>query len=120
MAASAQIGLKSDVVSAEGIPVVDLTDAERPEVVRAIGGACREWGFFQALGHGVDSRLIASMHRQMRAFFAQPLAAKQAIVRSAGNPWGFYDRELTRYTPDWKQIYDFGPASGDVIVPQWP
>ncbi len=83
-----------------------------PATVRAIGAACRDWGFFQAVGHGVEPRLIASVQRQMRAFFAQPLAAKQAIERSAENPWGFYDRELTRHTPDWKQIYDVGPAVG--------
>jgi len=107
-------------MSAEGIPVIDIADPEAPETVQAIGAACRDWGFFQAVGHGVEPRLIASVQRQMRAFFAQPLGAKQAIVRSAENPWGFYDRELTRHTPDWKQIYDVGPASGNVIVPQWP
>jgi isopenicillin N synthase-like dioxygenase len=107
-------------MSREGIPVIDLAEPLAPRTVRAIGAACRDWGFFQAVGHGVEPRLIASVQRQMRAFFAQPLAAKQAIVRSAQNPWGFYDRELTRHTPDWKQIYDVGPASGDAIVPQWP
>ncbi|MEJ0036021.1 MAG: 2OG-Fe(II) oxygenase family protein [Gammaproteobacteria bacterium] len=107
-------------MSEEGIPVIDLADPEAAGTVRAVGEACREWGFFQAVGHGVDPRLIASVQRRMRAFFAQPLDAKRAIVRSAQNPWGFYDRELTRHTPDWKQIYDVGPASGDSIVPQWP
>jgi isopenicillin N synthase-like dioxygenase len=56
----------------------------------------------------------------MRAFFAMPLAAKRAIERTAANPWGFYDQELTRRTRDWKQIYDYGPPDGDAIVPQWP
>ena len=107
-------------MSAAGIPVIDLADPEAPDTARAVGAACRDWGFFQAVGHGVDPHLIARLQRQMRLFFAQPLADKQAIVRSAENPWGFYDRELTRHTPDWKQIYDVGPASGDAIVPQWP
>lgn len=107
-------------MSTGNIPVIDISNPEAPGTSRAIGAACREWGFFQAVGHGVDAHLIAKLQRQMRVFFAQPLAAKQAIVRSEGNPWGFYDRELTRHTPDWKQIYDVGPASGDAIVPQWP
>jgi isopenicillin N synthase-like dioxygenase len=107
-------------VSAEGLPVIDISDPEAPATARAIGAACRNWGFFQAVGHGVDPRLIARLQRQMRVFFAQPIAAKREIVRSEQNPWGFYDRELTRHTPDWKQIYDMGPASGDSIVPQWP
>src|SRR5690606_35769328 len=44
----------------------------------------------------------------------------RAIMRTAENPWGFYDRELTQHTRDWKQIYDYGPADGGVIVPQLP
>ncbi len=110
----------STEMKVEEIPVIDIANPEAPSTVRAIGAACREWGFFQAVGHGVDRTLVASVQRQMRAFFAQPLAAKHAILRTAENPWGFYDRELTRHTPDWKQIYDVGPPSGDAIVPQWP
>src|SRR5690606_19046040 len=33
---------------------------------------------------------------------------------------GFYDRELTRHTRDWKQIYDYGPPDGGALVPQFP
>jgi isopenicillin N synthase-like dioxygenase len=32
----------------------------------------------------------------------------------------FAHRELTRYMRDWKEVYDFGPADGDAIAPQWP
>ena len=56
----------------------------------------------------------------MRALFAQAPEMKRAISRTAENPWGFYDRELTRYTRDWKEIYDYGPADGGAIAPQWP
>ena len=102
------------------IPVIDIADPERPETCRAIDAACREWGFFQAIGHGVEPQLVAMLQRQMRAFFAQHADEKRKILRTAENPWGFYDRELTRHTPDWKQIYDVGPPEGGVIVPQWP
>jgi isopenicillin N synthase-like dioxygenase len=103
-----------------GVPVIDVADPGGASARRAIDAACREWGFFQAVGHGVHRQLLVSLQRQMGAFFAQPLAAKQKIVRTAENPWGFYDRELTRHTPDWKQIFDVGPADGAAIVPQWP
>ena len=107
-------------MNSQQLPIIDVGDPERPETLRAIDAACREWGFFQAVGHGIDRRVITSLQQQMREFFAQPLAAKHAIVRTAENPWGFYDRELTRHTPDWKQIYDVGPSNGVAIVPQWP
>ena len=41
-------------------------------------------------------------------------------MRTAENPWGFYDHELTKRTRDWKQIYDYGPPDGGAIVPQLP
>jgi len=46
--------------------------------------------------------------------------AKHEILRTADNPWGFYDRELTKHAQDWKQVYDFGPADGGAMRPQWP
>jgi isopenicillin N synthase-like dioxygenase len=102
------------------VPVIDATDLASAKTLRAIDAACREWGFFQITGHGIDERIVTALRREMRAFFAQPLAAKREVVRSAANPWGFYDQELTQRTRDWKEIYDYGPASGDAIVPQWP
>jgi isopenicillin N synthase-like dioxygenase len=101
-------------------PVIDLADAERAHTHRAIDAACREWGVFQVVNHGIDLRLMAALRRQMRALFGAPLEEKRAIARTADNPWGFYDRELTRHTRDWKQVYDYGPPDGDKIVPQWP
>jgi isopenicillin N synthase-like dioxygenase len=101
-------------------PIIDFADPERARTHRSIDAACREWGLFQIQGHGIDTRLIAALKRQMRAFFAQPTAVKRTISRTAENPWGFFDSELTRRARDWKQIFDVGPADGDAIVPQWP
>ena len=102
------------------LPVIDVSDLHRAATQRAIDAACRDWGFFQIVGHGISEYTLAALRREMRAFFALPLAAKRAIARTAENPWGFYDRELTKQTRDWKQVYDFGPADGHAIVPQLP
>lgn len=102
------------------LPVIDLSDPECAGTRQAIEAACREWGFFQAVGHGIHGPWLADLKRQMRAFFAQPQELKQRIVRTAENPWGYYDRELTQHAPDWKQIFDVGPADGAAIAPQWP
>jgi isopenicillin N synthase-like dioxygenase len=107
-------------MSAQTLPVIDISRLASQATRREIDAACRDWGFFQATGHGIDEQTIAALKREMRAFFAQPLAAKRAIVRSAENPWGFYDQELTRRTRDWKQIYDYGPPDGGALRPQWP
>jgi isopenicillin N synthase-like dioxygenase len=103
-----------------GVPVVDIADLGKEKSVRAIDAACRDWGFFQVTGHGIPGEVIAGLLRAAHEFFAQPGSVKSSISRTAENPWGFYDRELTKNTRDWKEVYDFGPADGDVLVPQWP
>ena len=107
-------------MNTQTLPVIDVRDLRRASTQREIDAACREWGFFQAVGHGISERTLDALRRQMRVFFALPLPAKHAVMRTAENPWGFYDRELTKHTRDWKQVYDYGPADGGAIVPQLP
>ena len=49
---------------------------------RAIGRACRETGFFYVVGHGIAPRTVETVFAMSRAFFAQPLAAKQQAAFS--------------------------------------
>jgi isopenicillin N synthase-like dioxygenase len=102
------------------VPVIDIAELEKPASLRAIHAACRDWGFFQVTGHGIEESVIAELFAAMRAFFELPANEKKRISRTAENPWGYFDQELTKNTRDWKEVYDFGPADGPVIVPQWP
>jgi isopenicillin N synthase-like dioxygenase len=95
----------------EHIPVIDISRIHRPETLEALDRACCDWGFFQVVGHGVDPALGGRLLEAMRAFFGQPTEAKQRISRTGENPWGFYDRELTKNVRDWKEIYDYGPPA---------
>jgi len=101
------------------IRVLDAARLDDPAPRRALDQACREWGFFQVTGHGIDARLLRELLAAAHRFFALPAADKQRIARSADNPWGYFDRELTKNTRDWKQIFDFGPP-GEAAQPQWP
>ena len=78
---------------------------------RAIDAACRDWGFFQIVGHGIDDAPVrrAAPRRCARSSRSRSRPSARSS-RTAENPWGFYDRELTQHTRDWKQIYDYGPA----------
>ncbi len=102
------------------IPVINISRLERSETLRDLDCACRNWGAFQVLGHGVPAGVINTLQHAMREFFAQPPAEKRRIQRTRDNPWGFYDQELTRNTRDWKEIFDFGPADNGSLAPQWP
>jgi isopenicillin N synthase-like dioxygenase len=104
----------------ENVPVIDIEQLESAESLDAIDRACREWGFFQVTGHGIDQQLLTDVMTVSQQFFAQPAEEKRRILRDSDNPWGYYDKELTKNRQDWKEIYDFGPADGDKLKPRWP
>jgi isopenicillin N synthase-like dioxygenase len=106
------------------VPVVDLGQSDRRQVLREIDVACRDWGFFQVIRHGVPADLLDAVRAGTHEFFALPAPDKQAIRRTAINAWGYYDQELTKNRRDWKEIFDTGPEihSGALagFRPQWP
>jgi len=104
----------------DSIPVIDASRLRDSASLHAIDQACRSWGFFQVVRHGIDRNVIENLKREMRAFFAQPLEVKRRVERSAVNPWGFYDRELTKNTRDWKQIFDCGSDNDPKQRTPWP
>lgn len=69
------------------VPVIDISglwsggpDARR-DVAAEIDHACREIGFFQITGHGIDDDLITRMYDVSRAFFDQDLAVKRQVAQ---------------------------------------
>lgn len=108
----------------QDIPVIELDKLDRDSTRQALDRACREWGFFYLQGHAIESPLVDRMHAAMHAFFSQPATLKRQVERTAHNPWGFYDRELTKNARDWKEIFDVGPDIPTDGLPgaraQWP
>ena len=99
------------------IPVIELHQLHGAEMLARLDEACREWGFFYLTGHDLAEERV--LHA-MQAFFSQPVEEKRKIKRSRNNPWGFFDEELTKNRLDWKEIFDYGPADGEQLVPRWP
>lgn len=109
-----------NTMNIDTVPVIDIQELGEPATLARLDKACREWGFFQVVHHGIPDASIRQVFAAAHAFFALPAAAKRQIERTRENPWGYYDQELTKNVVDWKQIYDFGPADGGAIRPQWP
>jgi len=96
------------------IPVIDIRaltprgdPRELSDVVDAIGVASREFGFFQVVGHELSEELLARVWCETHWFFDLPREQKLAISRTAENPRGYYDRELTKNARDLKEVFDF-------------
>ncbi len=100
-----------------GVPEIDVGlltgDSEASmQVAVGIDEACREWGFFYLIGHGVDPCLQQRLDSLARDFFSRPEDEKAAIAMShAGRAWrGWFPLggELTSGVPDDKEGLYFG------------
>lgn len=94
------------------LPIIDVSalvngTAQRDDVARQIGEACRTHGFFYVTGHGIDPVLIERLDALSRVFFALPEATKlRWRMALGGRAWrGYFTTggELTSGRPDWKE-----------------
>ncbi len=98
------------------LPVIDvsaLVDGTAPDAVAAeIDRACRDTGFFYAVGHGVPARIQTQLAELAREFFARPEEEKARIaMRHGGRAWrGWFPLggELTSGVADCKEGLYFG------------
>lgn len=106
----------------EQIPIIDISalvkgTEERHAVAEQIGQACREYGFFYIVGHGVSSELLSRLFQLSRQFFAQDLETKLQIrMERGGRAWRGYfpvGGELTSGKPDLKEGIYFGAELGE-------
>ena len=94
-------------MSTKTVPVIDINLITSRDTLAKLDRACREWGFFQVINHGIPQDVIDNTFAETHAFFHKPMDVKRAILRSRDNPFGFYDRELTKNARDLKQVFDF-------------
>jgi isopenicillin N synthase-like dioxygenase len=99
------------------VPVVDL-GGDPNEVGRAIDRACREVGFFQIIGHGLDPSLESAAWQAASEFFRLPLDDKLAVAIPAGDAYGYGPFQVERLAaslgddtpPDLKETFSIGPS----------
>ncbi|KAI3507378.1 hypothetical protein L1887_22363 [Cichorium endivia] len=91
--------LAQDLPSGEAnIPVIDLAnlDANNPTLrkttMNLISEACRQWGFFHIINHGVSHHLMAATRNIWREFFNLPLDMKQEYANSPATYEGYGSR----------------------------
>lgn len=73
------------------VPVIDLGPLLGPsptrmaelDVIRQIGNACENWGFFQVINHGIPAELIDEVLDTSRIFFEYPAEEKMKVRAQA-------------------------------------
>ncbi len=112
----------------DSIPIIDVgpfltgDDQARAEVAAAVDHACREIGFFQIVGHGVDPALIDAVYGTAREFFDLGEEQKAEAAQPAPDQvrgWSGVGKEGLSYSlgeeapGDLKEKMDMGPHGID-------
>ncbi|KAL6902153.1 hypothetical protein ACP4OV_005029 [Aristida adscensionis] len=108
------------------LPVVDMAKLLDPALSASetakLGSACRNWGFFQLTGNGVDEAVMQRMKDNTVQFFSLPLESKKTVsVRGSGfEGFGHHFSRSTRKL-DWAEslILATQPV-GDRNMEMWP
>ncbi|KAK8549577.1 hypothetical protein V6N13_073365 [Hibiscus sabdariffa] len=83
---------ESDVVSAEEslqIPVIDMSKLDHDDEQTKLHFACKDWGFFQLINHGIPDELIEQMKADAREFFHLPSEERMACAQIPGHIEGY-------------------------------
>ena len=122
------------------IPLIDLAPwfdgdaAERRKLCRRVNRVCHEIGFFYVVNHGIPAAASAAYLEMLRAFFALPLAARQALDKHHSPQFRGWERlssELTNNEIDYREQLDIGVERAAITDPdpyylalvgpnQWP
>jgi hypothetical protein len=92
---------KEPLMDDVSIPVIDIGEllaaggdggSGLGDVTDAVAAACRDWGFFQVVNHGVRPELMRAAREAWRGFFRRPLAEKQRYANSPRTYEGYGSR----------------------------
>ncbi|RCV20302.1 hypothetical protein SETIT_4G045400v2 [Setaria italica] len=79
--------------TSSAIPIIDVNKLLDPqsskEECAKLGSACKQWGFFQVINHGLPNEVISNFRNDMTEFFKQPLEAKKVYSMIPGNLQGY-------------------------------
>ncbi|KAA8515720.1 hypothetical protein F0562_018669 [Nyssa sinensis] len=71
------------------ISLIDMAKLANPEFqeseLQKLHTACKDWGVFQLLNHGVSNDLLSNMKKQIHDFFNLPLQEKQRYAQKPGS-----------------------------------
>ncbi|KAK8465288.1 hypothetical protein PHAVU_009G044600 [Phaseolus vulgaris] len=113
----------SEVLECEDVPIVDLGCENRAQIVHQIGEACRLYGFFQVMNHGVDVEAVREMTEVAHGFFKLPLEEKLKLYsedpsKTTRLSTSFNVNKETVH--NWRDYLRLHCYPLDKYVPEWP
>nr|GLL35182.1 gibberellin 3-beta-dioxygenase 1-like [Ipomoea trifida] len=82
----------------ESIPVVDLA-SKSGAAAEQIGSACKTWGAFQVINHGISGELLGRVEAAGKRLFSLPLHQKMRAARSPNGVSGYGVARISSFFP---------------------
>ncbi|XP_058775670.1 protein SRG1-like [Vicia villosa] len=81
----------SNTTSLEQVPIIELSKllSEDATELEKLDHACREWGFFQLINHGVDPSLVENVKIGVQEFLSLPVDDKKKFQQTPEDMEGF-------------------------------
>ncbi|KAI3827420.1 hypothetical protein L1987_01493 [Smallanthus sonchifolius] len=101
------------------IPVIDLTNSK---AMNLVGQACKTWGMFQVINHGVSSNLVKKIESESRRLFALPAHEKCRVLRSSNGVTGYGSARISPFFDKgmWHEGFTFMGSCVDDAKVLWP
>ncbi|KAH9624788.1 hypothetical protein KSS87_003731 [Heliosperma pusillum] len=113
----------SQVSYCENVPVIDLSCPDRARVLAQLHHACKNYGFFQVINHGVSKEKVENMQKMAKDFFNLPIEEKMKLY--SDDPTKTI-RLSTSFNVKKEQVHNWRDYLRlhcwplDQFVPQWP
>ncbi|KAL8500234.1 hypothetical protein ACS0TY_020005 [Phlomoides rotata] len=112
----------SEVEECNDVPIIDLS-SHRSLVVKQIGDACRDYGFFQVMNHGVGKERVDKMQRVAHEFFNLSVEEKMKLYsddpsKTMRLSTSFNVKKETVH--NWRDYLRLHCYPLDKYVPEWP
>ncbi|KAK9690324.1 hypothetical protein RND81_09G120000 [Saponaria officinalis] len=78
----------------ESIPVIDLDDRNAQQL---IGLACKSWGVFQVINHGIHKNLLDNIEDACKKLFGLPAQQKHKAARSPNGVTGYGPARISSF-----------------------
>uniref|UniRef100_A0A0E0LXZ4 Fe2OG dioxygenase domain-containing protein n=1 Tax=Oryza punctata TaxID=4537 RepID=A0A0E0LXZ4_ORYPU len=109
------------------LPVVDLSrlriPSERAAVLRTLDAACREYGFFQVVNHGVGGEVVGGMLDVARRFFELPQQERERYMSPdvrAPVRYGTSFNQVKDAVLCWRDFLKLACMPLAAVVQSWP
>ncbi|KAA3476843.1 protein SRG1-like [Gossypium australe] len=71
------------------VPVIDMQKLSSKQELEQLHYACKEWGFFQLINHGVSPSLVEKMKMETQEFFNLPMEEKKKVWQKPDEVEGY-------------------------------